>query len=371
MTLRKLFIALYLAVGMLLVPALSHAALLGLSPSEPTVDFAGSGIIDYNATTGVVLISGTPATLFQSSPFLFGEVLGTGVDDERIITVQFTVDSAGHLLSYGTEPDLIIKGSIDVNFDGIVDYDGVLLAAKVIQFGFENGAGTAGDIFDLRLSNVSGALAPLYIGKDLAIRVDSEVSAEFPNAFNGSFGTSFTGQAKGIVGAIDPMPVAACQLNIKASCSVDGKPDKSKCRIKSTKSPKHWEYEDYSHNGETHRRSTYGMHGNAIPMWSRKYASSDVRFTYVITNTGSTDVNYLTVTDSFDTPVAGVPASLAPGGSVTLMRTEVLNEGLEVNVTVLGEYQASSCGDTDIVTIKDKIREKQRRDDDDFKGKGR
>ena len=369
MTFNKLTFALLLSAS--LMPAFSDAALLGLSPSEPTVDFGGSGIIDYNASTGVVLVSGTPATLFQSSPFLFGEILGTGLDDERVITLQFTVDSAGHLMSSGVEPDLVIKGSIDTNFDGVVDYDGVLLSAEVTQFGFENGAGAAGDLFDLRLGIVSGSLAPLYLGKDLAIRVDSEVSAEFLNPFNGSFINSFTAQAAGVAGAIEPMSVAACQLVISASCSVDGKPDKSKCRIKSTKSPKHWEHQDYSYNGELHRRSTYGMHGNAIPLWSRKYASTDVRFTYVITNIGLTPVSNLVVTDSFDTPVVGVPASLAPGQSATLLRTETLNEGLDVNVTVMGEYQTSACGDTDVVSIKDKIRDKQRYDDDDFKGKGK
>jgi hypothetical protein len=112
------------------------------------------------------------------------------------------------------------------------------------------------------------------------------------------------------------------------------------------------------------------MHGDPMPLWSHKYATTDVTFNYVITNTGTTPVTDLLVTDSFDTPVSGIPVSMAPGESITLTRTEALSEALDDNVAVVGQYLTSSCGDTAVVVVKDKLREKQRHDDDDFKDKG-
>jgi len=78
----------------------------------------------------------------------------------------------------------------------------------------------------------------------------------------------------------------------------------------------------------------------------------------------------LLVTDSFDSPLTGVPASLVPGQSVTLTRTESLSEGIDDAITVMGEYGSAMCGDNAVVVIKDKLRERRRHDDDRFKDKG-
>ena len=48
--------------------------LLGITVGQPTLDFGGSGEINYNASTGVVTITGTPAILSQDNPFLFGVI---------------------------------------------------------------------------------------------------------------------------------------------------------------------------------------------------------------------------------------------------------------------------------------------------------
>jgi len=360
----------YLASVVLTVclsPAVALAALLGVTSAEPTLDFPGSGMIDYNATTGTVTISGTPATLFQNDPFIYGEVLGTGVDDERFITIEFKVDTLGNVVD-GTAA-LTVKGSIDVDFDSIADYDGVLLQADVDAFGFLEG-GASDDVFDLRLTNVTGALALLYAGKDLAVVMNSEISTEFPTPFSGSFATPFIGQAKGVLGAVDPVVVVGeCSLDVDAFCSVNGGPNKTKCRIKATKSSSHWEHVDRDYHGRSCKRSKYGMHGTPEPSWTKKYPATDVLFTYVVTNTGTTPISNLIVDDSFDTDVSGVPTTLAPGASVTLTRMVQMREALTDTVSVMGEYGAAMCSANDNVVISDKLRKMKLHDMDDYKDK--
>jgi hypothetical protein len=375
MKIRKPLSKLCLALGLVATTTFSQAALLGVVPNEPTVDFGGAGIVNYDAVTGLVTISGTPATLFQTAPFLYGEVLGTGVDDEKLVTIKFHVDSSGHLLSGITGPDLIVKGSIDTDFDGVADYDGILLEAEVIAFGFEDGVAGASDVFDLRFDTVTGVLAPLYNGKDIALNVVSETSVEFLTPFAGSFASNFMGQAKGVLGATDPVlppSSVACQLNVAATCSVgDSSDDKTKCRIKVSKSPKHWEHVDVDYHGHTFRRSEYGMHGHQVPSWASRYPTTNVTFSYVVTNTGTTPVSNMLVTDSFETGVTGVPALLEPGASVTFTRVEKLSEGIDNTVTVMGEYQSAVCADSDVVVIKDKLRERREHDEDRYKDKGK
>jgi hypothetical protein len=350
--------------------------LLGLTPGEPTLDFGGAGIISFDAATGTVTISGIPATFFQSDPFIFGEVLGTGAEDEKLVTVSFKVDPSGNFVSGVDGPDLVVKGSLDTDFDGVPNYDGILLQGELAQFGFEDGPSGSDDAFDLRVhldSVAPGAMSALYNGRDLALRVVSEVSGEFPTPFAGSFATSFTAQAKGVLGAVDllPPPVGACKLDVDAACSVDGGPFRNKCRIKVTKSPKHWWHEDFEFDGQICRHSTYGMHGDPTPAWATRYATTPVTLRYVVTNTGTTPISSLMVKDSFDTPVTGVPATLAPGQSVTLTRTENLSDGINVVVKAFGKYPPARCGDKDTVVIKDKLRDRRHHDDDHFRDKGR
>lgn len=377
---KKSLSAAIVAAGISLAPISGYAALLGLTPGEPTVDFGGAGIIAYDAATGIVTISGTPATIFQSDPFILGEVLGTGADDEKLVTIKFKVDSNGAFVSGVDGPDLVVTGSVDTDFDTIPNYDGILLQGEVTQFGFLDGTATgASDNFDLRVqfdATTPGALAPLYTDKDLGVSIVSEVSAEFPTSFAGSFDTSFTAQAKGVIGSVDllappPPPVGCCKLDVEAYCSVDGGPFKSKCRIKATKSPKHWEHEDFDFDGHSCRHSTYGLHGSPVPSWANRYQSTPVTFKYVITNKGTTPIASLLVKDSFDTPVSGVPTGLAVGQSVTLTRTENLHEGIDVSVKVFGINAPNRCGDKDVVVVKDKLRERREHDDDHFRDKGR
>ena len=67
--------------------------------------------------------------------------------------------------------------------------------------------------------------------------------------------------------------------------------------------------------------------------------------------------------------MTGVPAVLAPGQKVTLMRTEQLREGLVNSVIATGESGAQMCMSKDSVAVKDKVRKKRQHDDDKYHDK--
>jgi hypothetical protein len=367
------------AVGFSLAALLSaptaQAALIGLTAGEPTIDFGASGIIKYVASTGLVTISGTPSVLFQSNPFIFGQIMGESSDNERLITIVFKVDANGNYIAGNgtTDPDLTVKGAVDTNNDGVVDFDGTLLTANVTQFGFQLGTAGSASTFDIRLTGVGGLLQPsLYATTDLAIVVFSEQSTEFPSPFAGSFTANFTGQAKGTLGTTTALP-HLCMIEADAYCSVNGGPNATKCRIAQTRSEKHWDWEDRTASGVSsgkYTRYSYGMHGDPVPSWPSHQPATPVTFTYVITNTGTTPITNLDVDDSFDSPPTGAPTTLAAGQSITLTRTEQLREGLEDVLMATGTYSTDRCADRSTVVIKDKLRERRRHDYDDYSDKG-
>ncbi|OAI15049.1 hypothetical protein A1359_10080 [Methylomonas lenta] len=184
-----------------IMPHSASATLVGLSPNLPTIDFSGSGMIDYNASSGIVTITSQPSTLFSIDPFIFSNILDTDENTTRGLSITFRVDSNGNLIPNNTnQPDLIIIGAVDTDFDNITDYSGTLLTAKVMQFGYQNGTSGGDDTFDLQLDAISGALAYLYGGQSLASLVISEVSSAYNTPFNNSFNNNWQGQAKGVIG---------------------------------------------------------------------------------------------------------------------------------------------------------------------------
>lgn len=369
---QTLIPALGMAAGFALTPASSQAVLLGVDPAPATIAFGGSGMIDFDQASGTVTISGSPTSLFSVSPFITGEILGTSADDIKDVTITFQVNGSGAMVPNDTNvPDLVINGSIDTDGDGAANYSGVLLTAEVTQFGFLNGVSGSGDSFDLRLNNIGGSLAYLYTGQDLAVNVISEVSAEYVTPFGGTFAENWRAQAKGTIGSVTPVSGGGgCKLKLVAKCSVDGGPYQDKCRIKVTRSPKHWERCEYSHGGHIFHKSKYGMHYDSIPAWAANYPSTSVNFKYTVTNNGQNPVSDILIDDSFDTPVTGYPTSLAVDGSFSIIRSMNLNEGIENDVTVFGAYGGGECGASDTVTVKDKLRDRKKHDDDDFRDKG-
>lgn len=340
--------------SLLMLSLNANAALLNLPTSQPIIEFGATGLISYDADTGLVVISGVPASIFSENPFIFGDIAGSTDGDEKFFTIEFRVDQNGKFVSgEAGAPDLVIKGSADTDFDTIPDYDGVLLEADVADFGFQDG-GATDDRFELRLNNIAGEFAPLFEGKDLVINITSEISQEFPNAFNGSFTTSFSGLAKGSISATNLIPATplACHIQVDSSCSVNGKPNADVCRIKVSKSSKFWQHKTKRVYGRLCGKQKYGMHGSPIQWWESKYSKEDVKFTYVVTNQGKTPITDLFIDDSFDTGVTGLPATLLPGQSVTVRRTEKLNEELENRVDVFGKSGDAICTDSDIVEVE-------------------
>ena len=121
-----------------------------------------------------------------------------------------------------------------------------LLTSEVIQLGFSDGAANGDDSFDLRLSNIGGALSFLYTGQDLAIAIASQTTTEYPAPFPGNFTSNWQVQARGNFGAVIPVSSGGgCKLKLKAQCSFNGAPFTDKCRIKVSRSPKHWERSEY------------------------------------------------------------------------------------------------------------------------------
>ena len=363
-----------LGLAAALLPAICAAALLGANPEDPKIDFGGAGVIDYDAATQILTVSGTPATLIRNDPFLFGTIGGTGPDDERLFTIKLHVSPTGQFLG-GMDgvPDVQIIGSLDTDFDGIPEYSGVLLTAEITHFGFQDSAFGTTDGFDLRATVTGGTLMPLYTNSNLAIQVFSESSTEFPTSFTGNFTANWTGAAKGLLGSFTPPVVAQCKIDVEAYCSVGGSPFSSKCRIAQYKSPKYWDYEDRTCHGRTYKRYVYGYHGTLEPAWSRArdFEATNVIFKYVVKNSGTTPITGVDIDDSFDTDVTGFPTTLGVGASFSVTRTEKLREEFDDAVLVTGMNGTYQCSDTDTVVIKEKLRDRRRHDDDKYRDKGK
>jgi len=355
-----------------LSPTTAQANLLGLTTDVPNINFGATGVIDYDATTGTVTVSAEPSKLYSLFPPIDAGIMGTSIDDIKDISITFQVDSNGNVLPNDTQtPDLVVRGAIDFNNDGTKDVDGILLQAEVSQFGFENGASGGSDKFDIRLNQISGDLAYLYDGQDLAITIDSAANTEYPIPFDGSFSSNWKNQASGQISSTSPTPVSAggCHLKLVAKCSIDGGPYKDKCRIKVTRSSNHWESHEYNYNGQTFQMSKYGTHGYDVPAWASNYPTTTVTFKYDVTNDGDNPISNVQIEDSFDTAISGYPTTLAVGSSLSVTHTVELSESIENDVTALGSYGSEMCAATDIVVVRDKLREHTKHDDDDFKNK--
>lgn len=374
MKLKQSLPFLFLTAGIALTPASSQAQLLGLTADVPYIDFGAAGVIGFDVTNNTVTISGEPGALFSAAPFLSTDILGDTADDTRYVEIKFQVDSNGTVVPNDTTvADMTVFGSVDTNGDGNPEFSGILLTAEVTQFGFSDGGTGGNDAFDLRLNNVGGPLAYLYTGSDLAITVTSENSPEFTTPFSGSFSANWLAQAKGTIGSTLPTSgsTGGCHMKLVAKCSVDGGPYHDKCRLKVTRSAKHWERCEYTHNGQTFQKSQYGMHGNPVPNWASNYPETSITFQYTVTNDGENPISSILLEDSFDEQLTGYPSLLETGSSFMVTRTVGLSEGIENVVNLMGTYSGATCGDTDIVVVKDKLRDRKKHDDDDFRDKGK
>jgi|GEM_PF-6298115 len=201
-----------ISLGILqLLPMTSQAALIGATPTLPTIQFGGGSSISYDYATSTLSLQGQASTLFSVNPFILSNITASGNN----FNTQFSLNSDGSVNSANsTALDMTITGAIDTDGDGVTDYSGSLLTGMVVDFGFQNGTANGDDLFDLRLNSIGGALAFLYQNSDLFITVTSEASSAYPTPFDGSFNSSWKGHAKGTIGSTVAVPTLGNNVTV-------------------------------------------------------------------------------------------------------------------------------------------------------------
>ena len=179
---------------------LMTSTLLGVSPSEPLFQYDNQGAVVYDAANDTFDVNATPLLFRESSGSSFVPVTGTAN-----LEIHIEVDETGRLVGGVAGDDLVVQGSVDVDGDAIADYTGTLLTGEILAFGAENTGATSGatDQYDFRFQVTGGSMSSLYAGKDIGITTASEQS-DFADDFTVNFG----GEAKGNLGAIDPLPAS-------------------------------------------------------------------------------------------------------------------------------------------------------------------
>lgn len=194
--------------------SLSFAALLGVVPGLPNLQYDSNGVTTYTASSTSFTLTASPLTIVFPAPLppIPRLVNPTGVPPSEVVSIGASISNAGAVLGGIVGDDLIIRGQVDADGNGSIDYAGVLLTGEIVAFGFENTSVVVGglDRYDFRFTLTGGLLASFFTGKDIGVTVSSEHSD-----FGGDFGVNFTGGAKGSVG---PIP----RLNQPPVCSANG-----------------------------------------------------------------------------------------------------------------------------------------------------
>ena len=176
-------------------------ALLGVTPLDlPVVSYNSNGVVNYDSTSNAFSLAATPLSIeTQTTPF--------GLFFSGDVDINIEVDETGALVGGTAGDDFILIGDVDTTGDFVADTSGVLLTGEVLGFGFEDSGGTT-DLYDFRFVLTGGALAGDFIGKDIGVTTTSETSG-----FVGDFNVDFSGNAKGNIGAIDPLVVANSSIH--------------------------------------------------------------------------------------------------------------------------------------------------------------
>jgi len=192
----------------------SFAALLGVLPGFPLLTYDSDGLTTYagglfNVTASPIAIRFSPTTPPRT-------VTPTPMGGFEVLTVNVLLDASGNLIGGVPTDDLLIRGEVDADGNGSIDYAGTLLTGEVLQFGHQDTL-TPTDFFDFRFVPTGGSLLSFYTGKHIGVVVTSENSN-----FEGDFGLNFGGGAKGNVGPIDPLnnpPVCNAGADYVAECA--------------------------------------------------------------------------------------------------------------------------------------------------------
>lgn len=181
-------------VGILSVPVVLLAQLLGVEPGFPQIAFDNSPTtgVSYDSASDLYAVSSlTVAVRFDpASP----PRPVTGAD--RNLTIQILVDAGGALIGGVAGDDLTINGEVDEDGNGSVDFSSPLLTGEILDFGHADSGGPT-DQYDFRFAITGGSLASLYpSAATFVVKLTSESST-----FAGDFRTDFSGRAKGSGGS--------------------------------------------------------------------------------------------------------------------------------------------------------------------------
>jgi len=174
-----------------LLPFTCQADLIGVVIVEPVIMYDSTGDLtykyNYDVGTGALTVNATPTHIMIDGalkPFL---PIGPPT-----LAIGIVLNQAGAVVGGVGGPDIVVTGDIDLNGDGVADYQGLLLTGEIESFGFLDSGTT--DRFDFCFKTTGGTLADPY-----GLRIGVTLTAEHSN-FAGSFDVNFGGGAKGNIG---------------------------------------------------------------------------------------------------------------------------------------------------------------------------
>lgn len=192
MKFKPISAACLLAMGSLI--SVAQAEMLGLDLEVPTIQYNNTGRAQYDVATGLFKV--------KADPLFFKNAGIAVINRPKSLDLRFKVNVDGSLNSGVAGDDLVITGEIDVDGDGAVDFSGTLLTAEISDFGFAvPKPGQTTNSFEASFQITGGQLASLYGRKKLGVFLATESKAG-DAVFTGNFETSWSGGAKGKVGAI-------------------------------------------------------------------------------------------------------------------------------------------------------------------------
>ncbi len=167
-------------------PALE--GLLGVTLEKPILGFNSSGqpTLQYQADSGLLVADATLLVFVYDGTQV---LLPIG---SATLHLEATVLEGGAAIDGVPGDDLVLEGTIDVDGDGLAEYDGDLLRAEVREMGFLASSATV-TLFDFTFEVTGGALAGV-VGGTAGMALTSE------NSTFVSFCEDFTGTAKGNLG---------------------------------------------------------------------------------------------------------------------------------------------------------------------------
>ena len=172
------------------------AAFLRVAPlvGLPKTDFVGA-----SRTSGTSFDAATRELTVRAIPLstTFGPGAMRAVTAPKSLDIRLRIlDQAGANIASVDGPDVVLIGEIDQDGDGITDHSGVLLTGEVLAVGVQAFAGPT-DYMELTFRVTGGSLMSLFSGRDLGVNLTMDGST-----FTGDFSASFSGGAKGALGAI-------------------------------------------------------------------------------------------------------------------------------------------------------------------------